>query len=181
MPLIVRDPRPEADATRGTVVDAFTEHVDVMPTICTWLGLEVPLAVRRRALQPFLHDGDGRPPDWRTEGHWEWDFRSPAAHIAEDMLGVPMEQCTLDVVRDEHWKYVHFAADADVCRRCCSTSTPIPTRSSGSGRRPGPRGGAWPTTRQRLLSWRMRHDERTLTGHYLSPRKGLVVRRDPRR
>ena len=32
-----------------------------------------------------------------------------------------------------------------------------------------------------LLSWRMRHDERTLTGHFLSPHNGLVVRRDPRR
>jgi len=31
----------------------------------------------------------------------------------------------------------------------------------------------------RLLSWRMRHDERTLTGHYLDQR-GLSVRRDPR-
>ncbi|HMJ75801.1 MAG TPA: hypothetical protein VK507_07505, partial [Iamia sp.] len=31
-----------------------------------------------------------------------------------------------------------------------------------------------------LLRWRMRHDERTLTGHMVTP-AGLVVRRDPHR
>jgi hypothetical protein len=31
-----------------------------------------------------------------------------------------------------------------------------------------------------LLSWRMAHDERTLTGHFLSP-DGLVSRVDERR
>jgi arylsulfatase A-like enzyme len=31
--MIVRDPRAEADVSRGRVVDAFTEHVDVMPTL----------------------------------------------------------------------------------------------------------------------------------------------------
>ena len=33
--------------------------------------------------------------------------------------------------------------------------------------------------RARLLQWRMRHDDRTLTGHRVT-RQGLVVRRDPR-
>jgi len=39
IPLIVRDPRPEADGTRGRRVERFTEHVDIMPTILDWLGL----------------------------------------------------------------------------------------------------------------------------------------------
>ena len=34
VPLIVVDPRPEADASRGRVVDAVTESVDILPTIC---------------------------------------------------------------------------------------------------------------------------------------------------
>ncbi|MGI8757630.1 MAG: sulfatase-like hydrolase/transferase, partial [Acidimicrobiales bacterium] len=57
VPLIVADPRPEADASRGLVVEAFTESVDVMPTLCSWIGTEVPMACDGRALQPFLHAG----------------------------------------------------------------------------------------------------------------------------
>ena len=49
VPLIVRDPRRESDATRGAVVDdRFTENVDVMPTILEWLGVRRAGAVRRR-------------------------------------------------------------------------------------------------------------------------------------
>ncbi len=44
--------------------------------------------------------------------HWEWDFRSPTQHVAEDLLGLTMEQCTLNVIRDHRWKYVHFAGMA---------------------------------------------------------------------
>lgn len=55
--LVVKDPRPEAEATRGRTLTTFTESVDVMPTILGWLGGEVPsgrwtiaaAAARRRA------------------------------------------------------------------------------------------------------------------------------------
>ena len=33
IPLIIRDPRPQADAARGRVVEAFTEGIDLMPTL----------------------------------------------------------------------------------------------------------------------------------------------------
>ena len=33
IPMIIRDPRPEAADIRGTVVAQFSEHVDVLPTI----------------------------------------------------------------------------------------------------------------------------------------------------
>ena len=49
---IVRDPR--HPGTHGTVVDAFTENVDVMPTLCEAMGLGAG-AVRRLPLTPFLH------------------------------------------------------------------------------------------------------------------------------
>ncbi len=48
VPLIVRDPRHESDATRGRIIeDRFTENVDVMPTILEWIGVERAGAVRR--------------------------------------------------------------------------------------------------------------------------------------
>ena len=60
VPLIIRDPDAGADYGRGRVVDAFTESVDVLPTICRWLGIEVPLQADGYPLQPFL-TGDGDP------------------------------------------------------------------------------------------------------------------------
>ena len=47
VPLIVVDPRREADGARGTIVEAVTESVDVLPTICDFMGIEVPLPGRR--------------------------------------------------------------------------------------------------------------------------------------
>ena len=77
-----------------------------------------------------------------------------------------MEQCTLAVVRDDRWKYVHFAG----LPPCCSTSRTIPISSSNRATDPDCAPRWWPSTPSRLLSWRMRHDERTLTGHLVTPR-----------
>ena len=60
VPLIVVDPRPEAEAGRGTVVDAVTESVDILPTICEYIGAEVPLQADGWSLAPFT-PGPGRP------------------------------------------------------------------------------------------------------------------------
>jgi arylsulfatase A-like enzyme len=172
VPLIVRDPH-APEATRGSVVDRFTEHVDVMPTILEWLGAEVPLQCDGRSLLPFV---EGREPDapWRQELHWQWDFRTPKDHAIEDLLGLTMEQCSLDVIRDDRFKYVHFGAmdpilfdlerDPEQFVNVAADPAYAAVRADYAGK---------------LLSWRMRHDERTLTGHYID-RRGLTVRRDPR-
>ncbi|MCH7635049.1 MAG: sulfatase-like hydrolase/transferase [Proteobacteria bacterium] len=60
IPLILRDPRPEADGGRGRVVSAFTENIDVMPTIVDWLGLKVPVECDGESLLPFCR-GKTRP------------------------------------------------------------------------------------------------------------------------
>ena len=73
IPMIVRDPRPEANGTRGSVVERFTETIDTMPTILEWLGLPIPRQCDGRSLLGFC---EGQPPkDWRTEVHYEFDFR----------------------------------------------------------------------------------------------------------
>ena len=73
VPLVVRDPRREADGTRGNIVDAFTESVDVMPTILDWLDAPAPRDCAGASLMPFV--GGEMPADWRQEVHWEFDFR----------------------------------------------------------------------------------------------------------
>lgn len=181
VPLIVCDPRPEAAARRGQVVTAPTEHVDVLPTLCGWMDLEVPLQCDGMALQPFLHDDTGPtgPPSWRTAVHWEWDFRNPWLLLAEQMLGIPMEQCCLNVVRDESWKYVHFAADPAILPPLLFDLRADPDQVADLSRDPGHAAVVAERTGE-LLRWRMRHDERTLTGHLVTP-EGLAVHRDPHR
>ena len=144
VPLIVVDPRPEADATRGTVVDAFTESVDVMPTLCTWMGAEVPVQVDGRALQPFLH-GDGAPDDWRTEAHWQWDFRDPVDHVRRGRLRPhhgavharrgPDRRPQVRALRQRRQLLFDLADDPDQVGRPVAAT---PTRRRRGGRRPGP-------------------------------------------
>jgi arylsulfatase A-like enzyme len=100
IPLVVAGP----GVVAGRVVDEFTENVDLMPTILTALGAEVPSQCDGLALQPFLEGG--LPERWRDAAHWEWDYRDP--QVAE-LLGLDLRGANLAVLRDRHGKYVHFA------------------------------------------------------------------------
>ncbi|CAN5555825.1 alkaline phosphatase family protein [soil metagenome] len=175
VPLIVVDPRAAADGTRGSVVEAITESVDVMPTLCEWLGIEVPLEVDGRPLQPFVH-GTEVPQDWRTEAHWQWDFRDPVEHVAEDIFGLTMEQCTLDVVRSATHKYVHFGDGTRLFFDLVEDPFGLVDRSKDPAA-----ADAMVGLMGDLISWRQRHTDRTLTGTRVTAKHGLVERRDPRR
>ncbi len=90
VPLIVRGPGVSAD---GRAVESFTEHVDVLPTICTLLGTDVPLQCDGRSLAPWLHGET--PADWRTDAHFEFDFRDPDSALIEEAFGITLEECAL--------------------------------------------------------------------------------------
>ena len=108
IPLIIRDPRPQADASRGTRINEFSESVDLMPTMLDWLGLEVPSQCDGFSLLPAIREG-AMPAGWREEAHWEADFRNVRDDYVEKHLGLTMHQCGLSVIRDHRYKYVHFA------------------------------------------------------------------------
>ncbi|MBI5087715.1 MAG: sulfatase-like hydrolase/transferase, partial [Actinobacteria bacterium] len=68
---IVRHPgHPQA---HGSVVDHFTENVDLFPTMCEAMGVPVPVQCDGVPLTPFLRGET--PPWWRTAAHWEFDWR----------------------------------------------------------------------------------------------------------
>ncbi len=71
VPLIVRDPHPEATPWHGRVIDAFTENVDVMPTIVDWLGLEAPSTCDGESMLGFCRSEESIP--WRTAAHFALD------------------------------------------------------------------------------------------------------------
>ena len=103
----------QAAGSRGTVVDAFSEHVDILPTMLGWLGVadaELPLQCDGGSLLPFLEGRADAAAGWRQEAHFEYDFRDVTGRAAavEEKLGLTMHQCSLMCSRSKKWKYVHF-------------------------------------------------------------------------
>jgi arylsulfatase A-like enzyme len=178
VPLIVVDPRQTADAGRGAIVDAVTESVDLLPTICDFIGADVPAQADGWSLSPFLR-GQGAPEHWRDTAHFEWDFSNPADQMAERALGIPMSHCSLAVSRGPDFKYVQFAASSKLYPPLLFDLHRDSQQVHNLCAQPddGWKDAAWECT-QELLHWRMRTSERTLSGHFLSPDRGLVVARD---
>ena len=149
---IVRDPRhPEA---HGTVVDRFTENVDVFPTLCDAMGLDVPAQVDGLPLTPFLQ-GEA-PPWWRDAAHWEYDWRGQL--IGDEAAPWPwdrmLERQHLAVLCREDVAYVQFGNGTWLCFDLVEDPT-------------------WRTTvddpavvlplAQEMLTWRSQHADRTLS------------------
>jgi arylsulfatase A-like enzyme len=176
VPLIVCDPRAAADGGRGTVVDAFTEAVDVMPTILEWIGAEVPEQADGWTLRPFLA-GDGPPEHWRSEAHFEWDFRNAATGLAEAYFGIPSAHCLLNVVRSATTKFVQFAASADVLPPLLFDLDADPGQLRDVSQDPDYTEARIQAT-EHLLAWRMRNDDRTLANTILTADRGSVSTRD---
>ena len=172
VPLIVRDPRPTAAPGRGRRVDAFTEHVDVMPTILEAIGGEVPHQCDGESLVPFLA-GD-TPARWRREAHFAFDFRDVLRIPGSEALGLTPDQCTLYALRGERYKYVHFTAMPALLFDLQDDPAELVDRAGDAGYRKRTLEHA-----QKMLSWRMNHDERLLANVRLTP-DGVVEHR-PRR
>jgi arylsulfatase A-like enzyme len=108
VPLIVRAPGAEANSARGRRVAAFTENVDVMPTILDCLGVAIPNQCDGESLALFCQ---GKiPANWREEAHWEFDFRNFNDSDGNIALGLKPDQCAVNVIRSRRYKYVHFKA-----------------------------------------------------------------------
>lgn len=103
---IVRDPRhPEA---HGSVVTDFTENVDLLPTICDAIDTEVPVQCDGLPLTAFLR-GE-RPAWWRTETHWEYDWRWEYIPFGphEWPWDRRLERKHLTVSRSDNYAYAQF-------------------------------------------------------------------------
>lgn len=102
IPLIIYDPRKEADATRGTSTDLLVEGIDLAPTFQQFLGAPAkPHVFEGRSLEPLLHD---LSVEWRDHCISEYDY---ATRDARRMVGVDQGDARLVMVFDGRWKYVH--------------------------------------------------------------------------
>lgn len=157
IPLLIRDPRPPAAATRGRVVQAFTEAIDVMPTLLAAAGLTLPRNLDGHDLAPLL--AGELPAGWRDAVHWSFDFRDIVDRRFERAFGLPSEWCNLQVMRTDSCKYVHFAAMPPVLFDLAQDPGEMSNLAADRARI-----GLRSEAMDRLLSWRQRHEERTLTG-----------------
>ncbi|MBT4492478.1 MAG: sulfatase-like hydrolase/transferase [Gammaproteobacteria bacterium] len=156
IPLIIHCP-----GVKTGVCEAFTEHVDIFPTLMELTGCEVPRQCDGYSLVPQLVNG--ALPDWRDAAHFEFDFRHSDA---ENVLDLDMEHACLNVIRDEKYKYVHFAdlpellfdleADPGELNNIAPENPEIVARYAKA-----------------LLSWRMKTTDKTLSHLQISRENGL--------
>jgi len=106
IPLIVYDPRADADGTRGTACDALVESIDLTATFIEAAGGIVPdHIVEGRSLMPWLR---GETPDWRSHVFSEYDF---SVQPVAEKLGLTPREARLFMVFDRRYKLMHCAAE----------------------------------------------------------------------
>jgi len=100
VPLIVYDPRPEADKTRGLKSEDLVEYIDLAPTFLEFFGgAPKPHVLEGRTLSPLLH-GTGEP--WREFAFSEMDYSTREARLT---LGIDQKDARLVMCCDKRWKY----------------------------------------------------------------------------
>ncbi len=163
---IVRDPR--HPATHGSALDRFTENVDVFPTLCDVLGIDVPTQCDGLPLTPFLRGET--PPWWRDAAHWEFDWRFTRIPNGPHVWPWDrrLERQHLAVLRSERFAYVQFG---DGSSRCFDLAADPTWRTEVTD------AALLLANAQAMLTWRSEHAERTLTGMLVE--KGGIGRWPP--
>ena len=177
IPLIIR--WPAMAGSPGRVVDAFTENVDITPTLLDLAGLQLPDFCDGASLRPFLDadlHGDAAPERWREAVHVEFDFREPTSGLIEQVFGLRQDQCAIAVRRDRHSKYVQFCGDQPALYFDLDDDPgELVDLAADPGRAADVLGAA-----QRLLATRMEHTDPRLANTRATA-SGTVHRADPPR
>ncbi|HEY7901699.1 MAG TPA: sulfatase-like hydrolase/transferase [Caulobacteraceae bacterium] len=157
---LVRDPR---RGRHGLVVEAFTEAVDVFPTLAWAMGLDVPAQCDGVSLG-FLLDGE-TPGWWRRAAHWEFDWRGQAIarEPPPEVWDRRLETRNLAVLRTADAAYVQFGDGLGLGFDLASDPTWRTALTDPA---------ALLDLAQAQLAWRARHADRTLSG-MLTERGGV--------
>ena len=165
VPLVIRDPR---QPDRGRRVEAFTEAVDLYPTLLDAIDVAPSHVGDGVSLLPWLRGET--PSRWRDAAHWEFDFRDVAHQHAEQSLGLNSTELNMAAVRTAKWKYVHFAALPPLLFDLEADPDELHNLANDPAH-----SGVRIEMAERLLSWRARHLDQTLALKELTP--GGVVSR----
>jgi arylsulfatase A-like enzyme len=105
VPLIIADPDPACDSTRGTASNALVEQIDLAPTFVEMAGGEPAVHILEgRSLVPLLIGSS--PADWRDYVISEYDY---AVTPMADRLGMASHEARLFMVFDGRYKMMHSA------------------------------------------------------------------------
>ncbi len=104
VPLIIFDPSPEADATRGSICDALVESIDLAPTFVEVAGAEPPGHwLEGESLMPLIR-GE-REDTARDYVISEYEYSESALARA---LGVAPQDAFMTMLANKAWKLIHF-------------------------------------------------------------------------
>ena len=164
IPLIIKGPRGSVCNQR---VESFSESVDLLPTTLDVNNLAIPHQCDGHSLLPFLRGET--PENWRDFVCHHYDFRDVANRTAEDHFGLHSDQCNLSILRDDHYKLVHFAALPPLL----FDMTADPGELNNLAHDPRSHSVLLDYT-QRLLSWRMTNEYGALDLMVATP-EGLCI------
>lgn len=105
IPLIIRDPK--QPASFGKKISAFTESVDVAPTIADWANTSMRRSFDGKSLLPLLQGST--PENWRQHVFCEAELGEPDSPTRfQRAWQLPPQQTNFAVLRTDKHKYVHF-------------------------------------------------------------------------
>ena len=153
---------PQLAGGHGRLVDAFTENVDILPTLCDLIAAPIPAQCDGHSLVPWLA-GD-TPANWREMATWEYDWRQ--LYVSDDANGSALQwphdrrlECQhLCTQRDAHTAYVQFG-NGDWLAFDLAADPTWRTPITDAAR-------VLPLA-QRMLTWRSQHANRELSGFKL--------------
>ncbi|MEM6727526.1 MAG: sulfatase-like hydrolase/transferase [Pseudomonadota bacterium] len=109
VPLIIADPDPAMDATRGTVCDALVQSIDLLPTFIEHYGGDVPgHLIDGVSLRPLL-TGEAR--EVNSHAISEYDYHQ---QVFAPETGRGPRDCRAYMLVTQDWKYIHAPGFAPV-------------------------------------------------------------------
>ncbi|MEM6478408.1 MAG: sulfatase-like hydrolase/transferase, partial [Pseudomonadota bacterium] len=150
VPLIIADPDPAMNATRGTVCEALVQAIDLLPTFIEHYGGEVPAhLIDGVSLRPLLTGETARVNDQVIS---EYDYHQ---QVFAPEIGRGPRDCRIYMLLTEDWKYIHAPGFAPVLFD--RAADPDEFNDLGTSREHEP---IRREMQERLMDWALRYRQR---------------------
>ena len=104
IPLVIFDPRKEADQSRGMECNELVEAIDLLPTFIEANDLKIPNSrLEGKSLMPIINSKQQKP--LRDHVFSEFDY---GIYPVREKLNVEINDAKIFMIRDKNWKFVYF-------------------------------------------------------------------------